>query len=78
MEWISVDERLPKVGVKVIVLGIDGSQEIKHLGEYKVSMILEDGSREDTISYSWDNGGWGIGWTSHWQPLPQPPKQEES
>lgn len=59
-EWIKCTERLPAPGVHVLVRGLQGDMHVLYL--------LEDSSR------GWYPGGWGLGWTSHWMPLPKGPE----
>lgn len=63
-EWIRRDERLPDPGVDVLVLG-------ETWRKVHVLHLLDDRSR------GWYPGGWGIGWTSHWMPIPKLPDVEE-
>ncbi len=58
--WVPVTERLPPPGVDVLVLD-------KHRRTCSVLHLLEDTTR------GWYPGGWGIGFTSHWMPLPELP-----
>ena len=63
--WVSVEERLPKEDEYVLVISIDYGWPRERTYEVK---------RFDHERQSWYPGGWGVGWTSHWQPLPEPPK----
>jgi hypothetical protein len=61
MQWISVKDRLPKIGVKVLTC---------HFGNPNVSI--------DYIDYPKDGNLWALidkSWTTHWMPLPLPPKE---
>lgn len=68
MEWISVKERLPESDVEVLVLGKDKSISIRYIPKN-----IKEAYNAGNGSLSWYPGGWGIGWTTHWQPLPKPP-----
>lgn len=59
MEWISVEDRLPEYGKRVIVYRAE-------------SEIVVEG--QDIVAFgSVGNGGFPAGVT-HWMPLPEPPK----
>lgn len=72
-EWISVKERLPEYGERVLV--------VSRVADLAVSYV-------DTMSYDPEEGicpeGWYTddGWprkddeVTHWQPLPEPPGEE--
>ena len=64
-EWISVKDRLPKDGVRVLALHDDGIIRIGISRGYFPSIV----SRTNTKSF-------GIAEVTHWMPLPQPPKGE--
>lgn len=65
-QWISVDDRLPERGIRVLTYNRDRTMDIdlvisasaKH-SEYWLSAR----ATRDTVT--------------HWQPLPQPPKEQE-
>ena len=59
-KWISVKDRLPVPHRDVLVLGHGGDMDVRHL--------LDD------VSRGWYPGGWGLGWTTHWKPLPELPE----
>lgn len=61
-EWISVKERLPKAGEDVIA----------YLGEgiFEICWMLKDGCWETRDAYLDTDA------VTHWQPLPEPPKEE--
>lgn len=61
-KWISVEERLPKSGMKV--LGYDG-REVRHFFINKNEWWSEGWGTIDDL---------GI---THWMPFPEPPKMEE-
>ena len=63
-EWISVKDRLPEVGVPVLV----------HEGPYNyqvIATINSDGRWEDTVE------GYMAIHVTHWMPLPDPPTDTE-
>ena len=63
-EWISVDERLPEVGTRVV--GYDYESNVR------CYFITEN--------RWWIDGGWNTakGWgITHWMPLPEPPKMKD-
>ena len=64
-EWISVKDRVPKDGVRVLALHDDGIIRIGISRGYFPSIV----SRTNTKSF-------GIAEVTHWMPLPQPPKGE--
>lgn len=59
-DWISVKDRLPEPETYVLVHSYGG--------RYDVLRLLEDSKR------GWYPGGLGLGWTTHWMPLPAPPE----
>lgn len=62
-EWISVEERLPEEGTRV--LGYDYMGNVVCYFVYGTRYWFEDG---------WNSAkGWGV---THWMPLPEPPKGE--
>lgn len=69
-EWISVKDRLPEIGQKVLVFDVDAELDISkdiHIFSFECD---EDG-------YYWsDEGGWWNDFenVSHWMPLPEPPE----
>ena len=74
-EWISVEDRLPEIGVPVLVI---------HDREVKVGVrVWEHPTFEDNFESFWfwdcaydDGKGWENEDVTHWQPLPKPPKGE--
>jgi hypothetical protein len=69
-EWISVKDRLPEVGQKVLVCDVDPDSD------YGIKVLSLECDEKGTY---WDDGdGW---WfepedMSHWMPLPEPPERE--
>ena len=70
-EWIAVENELPDRGVDVLVLGKNGSMKVRHIPPYQGGGYAGDDGK------SWYPGGWGVGWTTHWMPLPAPPETVE-
>jgi len=67
MEWISVDERLPKVGARILgATPIDDDSWHIQIGRFRPP---EDHGGIVVIEVG--NEGWS--WISHWMLLPQPP-----
>ncbi len=69
MDWISVEDRLPEVGQRVLVYGISSQQPEIHVGEF--------------TGHSWFYFPEDASWSSlvdvtHWMPLPEAPKQREA
>lgn len=64
LKWISLRERLPHDGQKVILIN-DKSPSITLQGIYKADKT------PDTIRVL----GFGIGKATHWMPTPEPPKE---
>lgn len=64
-QWISVKDRLPKIGVPVLVFA-----NADNWGE-TVYYVEIDGLMEDEL---WDKNGSKV---THWMPIPAPPKEEE-
>ncbi len=62
MEWISVKDRLPEEGERVIAFCSDGIIRLNRLEYGNFPIILGKGCSH-------------IG-TTHWMPLPEPPKGE--
>ncbi len=64
VEWISVEDRLPEVGVTVLVSG--GCAMVGHDGKWLSLMEqYEDGEYREIQ--------WNV---THWRSLPRPPKEE--
>lgn len=81
-QWASVDERLPKYGVPVLVVSC--SLGIKPTPIITAVLACEDdawhweewqgvGALNDHTNYEWDDDYQ----YTHWQPLPDPPKEKE-
>ena len=64
-EWISVKDRLPEDGVRVLAAHDDGVVRIGVCRGYFPAVI----SKNHTKTF-------GIAEVTHWMPLPQPPKGE--
>lgn len=63
-EWISVKDRLPEVGSRVIACGEKGG----------VFLVKAEG---ETTGFGRMDGGSKYRSFTHWMPLPQPPKGEK-
>jgi len=81
-EWISVKDRLPDFGVKVLVYWrpIDHKFRPFHR-EITIASRTEHLPREGSSldsPYWWSNGQYYDTETfiTHWQPLPEPPKED--
>jgi hypothetical protein len=70
MDWISVKDKLPEFETRVLVLGHSGDISIR----YRPTPVKGYGSQDGDV---WYPGGWGIGWATHWMPLPPPPHNPE-
>ena len=68
MDWISVDDRLPEKGVKVLVYRPDA--QWSHDPLFTIDMRTE-GSHEDPRGVPHEFERWCR--PSHWRPLPEPP-----
>lgn len=62
-EWISVKDRLPAVGEKVLTLSKFGHISDRYLHEYGGGLIFSP----DGLKPGRD--------VTHWMPLPEPPKE---
>ena len=62
-EWISVDERLPEEGTRVI--GYDYESNVRCYFIYSERWWLTEDDGWNTAK------GWGV---THWMPIPEPPK----
>ena len=65
--WISVKDRLPNDRERVIVHTVEGS-----VLEMKFDKRRESWGRLDIDGMEW----FGKSFVTHWQPLPEPPKEE--
>lgn len=63
-EWISVDDRLPKVDTDVLVITANGSFKVARCNIY----------HNGTLVLWMTNDGLGEKAITHWMPLPEPPK----
>ena len=68
--WISVEERLPEDGVKVMVTHEHGTVELALLRKHYDRTAWAN-SAEDR--YSW----WIMEAWTHWSPIPSPPNPEQ-
>lgn len=67
-EWISVKDRLPEVGQKVLACGVRHGMEVQ---QFHKAWFLNDGS----CWWDWKhNSAKAI---THWMSLPEPPEVEE-
>ena len=72
MEWISVKEELPKLGVQVIILlGVRREIEISFIQKLNVTTA----ENEVITINNWD--GLVNAQVTHWMPLPDTPKEGE-
>ena len=63
MEWISVESKLPKTYLDVLVCDCYGIMSVGFLVKHETGLI------------EWlVNGEWVTVYGSHWMPLPEPPK----
>lgn len=67
-KWISVEERLPELGLHVLTYGI-----------YTKDLIVAwlDDCDEFLGVYDWVNEHQSLDQVTHWMPLPEPPKENE-
>lgn len=79
--WISVDERLPKIGSKVLVYE---SFRRSPLPETHPFAEVLNSTKGTMWALVFDKDGWYMDgfifpgkYISHWMPLPEPPKEEE-
>lgn len=76
MEWISVKDRLPEIGQRVLVYqksGVFGGNEIEIT--YRIDEFYES-SEEINNQIVWDGQGM-CNDIHHWMPLPEPPVSDE-
>lgn len=70
-EWISVKDRLPKIGVEVLIFDADSSNDF-----HDVWSLARDEEYDD-IGWNDKNGDWYyLDDVTHWMPLPEPPQKE--
>lgn len=71
-EWISVEERLPDDGIRVIVADCDPDDDAQ-------TQLVTLSCRCPALG-RWVDYGDGLNWrrVTHWMPLPEPPKIEET
>ena len=70
-EWISVKDRLPEIGVEVLICDVSCSNG------YRDIWSLERDEVYDDIGWNDKNGDWYyLDDVTHWMPLPKPPKEE--
>lgn len=62
-EWISVDERLPEYGLRVLAAYDDGVVRISYCKGYF----------PDVVTKRSDSKPFGLTEVTHWMPLPEPP-----
>ena len=67
-EWVSVEDRLPKTGEKVLGINSDGEFFLATYIEHKISPSARGYN-------TWASNMWN-GKPTHWMPLPQPPKMK--
>ena len=65
MKWVSVKERLPEVGQKVLACGVHKGMEVQ---QFHGAHFLRDG----TCVWEWKHNT--IKTVTHWMPLPEPPE----
>jgi len=69
IEWISVDDRLPKNGETVIDCYLENTvQHVFH--GYRIEHHQENGE----MDCWWENDYGSIHHVTHWTPFPRPPK----
>jgi hypothetical protein len=67
--WISVEDRLPEVGVDVLVFPIK-----MHLDDDPVYTGHRVKNHAGYFNYIWAGSIYLIRGVTHWMPLPEPPK----
>ena len=71
MNWISVEERLPKHGRQVLLCSSIKSNQIVNLGVR--SSTDEDGEHyKPWVDYGYDQDDWDIGNVTHWAEIELP------
>lgn len=58
MKWKKIEDRLPEPNKDVLVLGHTQDMSVRQYNPTR---------------QTWEPGGWGIGWTTHWMELPDLP-----
>ena len=77
VQWVSVQERMPPIGVEVLVYSKSPRWHAPH-----ISFDIWDEQHEAPVSFSSATIPVGLGWNdhddfesvTHWMPLPAPPK----
>ncbi len=76
MNWISVEERFPEKGVRVLTIDYHKDIRILHL-DWFFGDQYDDSVWETDRGWADDKDGWwGNGVITHWMPLPDPPKEQ--
>jgi len=77
MDWISVDERLPKYGEVILIARRESYSEVA-----KMLISLGYRSYTDSGGEHWEecrfSGGSIFVPPTHWQPLPEPPEEQDN
>lgn len=73
MEWIKVEDKLPEIGVHVLVCTEYYDRKGNRLTEIFVGYMNEE---EELVQFpdDWTGGDAFNEVVSHWHPLPEPPK----
>jgi hypothetical protein len=79
MNWISVKDRLPELGERVLVIDKYGEIEIGNYSSFRNEQYYTYNPTESKE----ENRGWENDWccsqdiedVTHWMPLPEPPKE---
>ena len=67
MSWISVKDRLPEYGLRVLAAYDDGV----------VRIGISKGYFPEVVTKRQDARAFGFAEVTHWMPLPEPPKEDE-
>lgn len=70
--WIPVEERLPEKSGNYLTAFGDGTAMAVNEFMHPRGWLTEEGRKANP------NGKWYWGGVTHWMPLPEPPKEEES